>query len=231
MDTTDILLVDAHALVRAGLCVLLERISGVKVVAETGDGREVLSLAALHQPQIVLLDDGLPEVNAFEIVVQLLANHPNVRVVILSAQDSEEGAAEAFRAGAIGYLHKSAPPEELVRALEAVRKGEEYPASKPSSSSFIRGRAPAGNQARPASELTPRQQQVLKLIAEGYSTREIAHSMEISVKTVESHRTHLMDRLNIHDIASLVRYAIRMGVVEIEGYDGAAEHRASSRAG
>jgi DNA-binding NarL/FixJ family response regulator len=146
MNTTHILLVDAHALVRAGLCVLLERISGVKVVAETGDGREVLSLAARHQPQIVLLDDGLPEVNAFEIVVELLANHPNVRVVILSAQDSEEDAAAAIRAGATGYLHKSAPPEELVRALEAVQQGEEYLASRPSSSTFIRGRAPAGNQ-------------------------------------------------------------------------------------
>jgi len=222
---THVLIVDVHALVRAGVRALLEKIDGVKVVAETGDGHEVISLTGQHQPGIILLDMTLPGVNALDLIGKLAQTFPNVKVIIVSPDDSEEHAAKAFRAGAVGYLPKSASAAELVRAVSAVRKGEGYSPAKAPSRIIVKEPVPLADKSNPLLELTPRQHQVLKLIAEGYSTREIARALEISVKTVESHRTHLMERLNIHDVASLVRHAIRVGVVKIDGYDAAAHRR------
>ena len=137
---------------------------------------------------------------------------------MVSADDSEEYAAQAFRAGAVGYLPKSASSSELTLALDAARLGEEYLPARLSRRVFVEQLA-AASKPNAIPELTPRQRQVLKLIAEGHSTREIARTLEISVKTAETHRTQLMERLNIHEVASLVRYAIRMGLVKVEGYD------------
>jgi DNA-binding NarL/FixJ family response regulator len=218
VSSTRILIVDHQALVRAGVRALLEKIGGMEVVAETGDGHEVINLTRQYQPQIVLLDISLPDVNAFELMTNLGQTFPAVRIVVVTTHDGEERAAQAFRAGAVGYLPKSAAGSELALAIEAARRGEKYFAKRlPRIDLFAE---PSPEAQRPGlSDLTPRQQQVLKLIAEGSSTREIAHSLEISVKTAESHRTQLMERLNIHDIAGLVRYAIRTGLVAIEGYE------------
>lgn len=215
---TRVLIVDDQALVRAGVRALVEKIDGVDVVAETGDGREVIPLTQQHRPEIVLLDTSLPGVNVFDIISNLAQSYPGLRVIAVSMYDSEEYAAQAFRAGAMGYLPKSASGSELALALDAVRQGTEYLPARLSRKVFVEHlAAPARPGAMP--ELTPRQRQVLKLIAEGYSTREIASELEISLKTAESHRTQLMERLNIHEVASLVRYAIRVGLVKIEGYD------------
>lgn len=217
---TRVLIVDHFALVRAGVRALVEKIDGVEVVAETGDGREVMGLTKQHQPQIVLLDISLPGVNAFELLNHLVRSFPSVRVVVISTLDGEEYAAQAFRAGAVGYLPKTAASSELILAIDAARRGKEYLPPKLSRKNFEQ-QEPGSSQQTALAELTPRQRQVLKLIAEGFSTREIARVLEISVKTAESHRTQLMERLNIHDVASLVRYAIRMGLVKVEGYDPA----------
>ena len=167
-----------------------------------------------HQPEIVLLDLSLPGVDAFDLIAHLARTVPSVRVIVVSAHDSESYAAQAFRAGAVGYLPKSASEAELVLALDAVRQGGEYLPPKLSRKLFVEQLAAASNKPNAMPELTPRQHQVLKLIAEGFGTREIASALEISVKTVESHRAQLMERLNIHDVASLVRYAIRNKIVE-----------------
>jgi DNA-binding NarL/FixJ family response regulator len=218
VSSTRILIVDHQALVRAGVRALLEKIGGVEVVAETGDGHEVINLTRQYQPQIVLLDIGLPEVNAFELMTSLGRTFPAVRIVVVTTHDDEERAAQAFRAGAMGYLPKTAAGSELALAIEAARRGEQYYGKRLPRLDVFAATPPQAQ--RPGlADLTPRQQQVLKLIAEGFSTREIAHSLEISVKTAESHRTQLMERLNLHDIAGLVRYAIRTGLVAIEGYD------------
>src|ERR1700736_2967704 len=126
VQSTRILIVDHHALVRAGVRALVERIDGVEVVAETGDGHEVISLTRQHQPQIVLLDISLPGINAFDLMANLVRAFPSVRVVVISTHDGEEYATQAFRAGAVGYLPKTAAGSELVLAIDAARRGEEY---------------------------------------------------------------------------------------------------------
>jgi DNA-binding NarL/FixJ family response regulator len=218
-EATRVLIADDHALVRAGVRALVEKIDGVKVVAETGNGHEIIPLTEQHQPEIVLLDISLPGVNAFDILDQLGRGFPGVRVIVVSTHDSEEYAAQAIRAGAVGYLPKSAAGSELALAIDAVKRGEKYLSPKLSHAAVFDHLRSASPSSDAMVELTPRQHQVLKLIADGHSTREIARRLEISVKTVETHRSQLMERLNIHDVASLVRYAIRMGLVEIDGYD------------
>ena len=225
MQSTPVLIADDHTLVRAGVRALVEKIDGLEVVAETGDGNEVIPLIRRHQPEIVLLDISMPGVNAFDIIAHLSRTFPSVRVIVVSEHDSEEYAAQAFRAGAVGYLSKTASGSELVSALHAARQGKEYLPPKLSRKLFSEQLAAASSKPNAMPELTPRQHQVLKLIAEGYSTRKIARALEISAKTVESHRAQLMERLNIHDVAGLVRYAIRMGVVKIEGYEVDADRR------
>ena len=226
MQSTRILIAADHALVRAGVRALVEKIEGVEVVAETGDGSEVIPLTRLHHPEIVLLDTSLPGVDVFDIMTLLARTFTGVAVIVVSTHDSEEYAAQAFRAGAVGYLPKSAAGPELAAAINAIRRGEDLPPEL-SRKVFFEQLAAAATKPQAMPELTPRQHQVLKLIAEGYGTREIARALEISVKTVESHRTQLTERLNIHDVASLVRYAIRMGVVKIEGYEVDAYRRES----
>jgi DNA-binding NarL/FixJ family response regulator len=225
MQSTRVLIVDDHALVRAGVRALVEKIDRVEVVAETGDGHEVIPLTQQYQPEIVLLDLSLPGVNAFDIIAHLARTFPSVKVIVVSGDDSEAYAAQAFRAGAVGYLPKSASETELVLALDAVRKGGEYLPQSLSRKVFFEQLAAASNEPAAMPELTPRQHQVLKLVAEGYSTREIAQALQISIKTVESHRTQMMERLNIHDVARLVRYAIRTGMVKVEGYEGDVDRR------
>jgi DNA-binding NarL/FixJ family response regulator len=219
MPPVRVLIVDDHSLVRAGIRALVEKIEGVKVIAETGDGNEVIRLTRQHRAEIVLLDTSLPGARALDIVTDLTQMFPGIRVIVLSTYDSEEHAALAFHAGAIGFLPKGASSDELVLAVAAAREGQDYLPAKLSRKVFDEQLAALSTKPPAMFELTPRQHQVLKLIAEGFSTREIAGNLKISVKTVETHRTQLMERLNIHDVATLVRYAIRVGVVQIEGYE------------
>lgn len=216
MKQIRVLLVDDHALIRAGIRALLEKVDRVEVVGEAGDGRQALDLIESLQPDVVLLDLTMPGLGGFDVLKDTSDRFPAVRVIVLTAHEEEEYAFQALRSGAAGYLPKSAASAELSLAIEHVMGGRKYL----SPSVEQRATAEPGGEGRAAqktlAELTPRQREVLTLIAEGYSTKDIANTLDISVKTVESHRLQLMERLNIHDIASLVRYAIKMGLVSVE---------------
>ena len=208
-----VLLADNHTLVRAGLRALLQNIEGIQVVAEAGDGREALHLIAVHQPDLVLMDIAMPEMNGLEATAHVVKEFPQVRVMILSMHANEEYVLQALRSGAMGYVLKDAGISELELAVRAIVRGETYlsPAvSKHVVADYVRR---VGGESSSLEQLTSRQREILQLIAEGRTTKEIADLLYVSVKTVETHRLQLMKRLNIHDIAGLVRYAIRMGLV------------------
>lgn len=209
-DPLRVILVDDHALVRAGIRALLERIEGVEVLAEAGDGRQALELIRNLRPEVVLLDIAMPLLSGMEVLREATEMFPDVKIIILTVHETEEYAAHAMRFGAAGFLPKSSASDELEQALRTVARGERYlsPVStKQDQTSFSRPLI---------SELTPRQREVLVMIAKGQSTKDIARTLDISVKTVESHRAQLMERLQIYDVAGLVRYAIRLGLVKID---------------
>jgi DNA-binding NarL/FixJ family response regulator len=213
MKPIRILLADNHTLVRAGLRALLESLEGVQVVAEAGDGREALRLIEAYQPDVVLMDVAMPEMNGLEATVRVVKEFPNTRVIILSMHANEEYVLQALRAGAIGYVLKDSGVSELELALRSVFRGEAYlsPAvSKHVVSDYVRR---ISGESSSLNQLTPRQREILQLLAEGRSVKEIASRLVISVKTVETHRSQIMERLDIHDVAGLVRYAIRIGLV------------------
>lgn len=218
MKPLRIILADDHALVRAGLRALLERLDGVEVVAEADDGRVAVALARQHRPDVVCMDIGMPELNGVDATAQLGQQCPAVRVLMLSMHKNEEYVSHALQAGAAGYLLKDAAPAELDVALQAVARGDVYLSPAVSHhvvSGYVqRVRAPAGGP--PASRLTQRQREVLQLIAEGRTTKQIAATLHLSPKTVETHRRQVMERLAVHDIAGLVRYAVRIGLVSAD---------------
>ena len=208
-----VLLADDHTLVRAGLRTLLEGNAGVEVVAETGDGREALELIDRHRPELALLDITMPGLNGLEVAARSSRASPNTRIVILSMHAGEAYVAQALRAGVSGYLLKDSAAAELRLALESVSRGDTY-LSPAISRQVVEGFLKSGAETTdPLSGLTARQREILQLIAEGRSTREIAADLGVSIKTVEAHRTQLMDRLDIHDVPGLVRFAIRVGLV------------------
>ncbi len=210
-----VLLADDHALFRAGLRALLQSLDGVEVVAEAGNGHEAIQLVERERPGLVLMDIAIPELTGLEATARIIKAWPQVRVVILSMHANEEYVRQALRAGAKGYLLKGAEPSELELALKAVMRGDTYltaSVSKTMVDDYLRQDAAAAK----GGVLSPRQREVLKLIAEGRSTKEIAGSLDLSVKTVEGHRAELMRRLEIHEVAGLVRYAIRIGLVQVD---------------
>jgi DNA-binding NarL/FixJ family response regulator len=218
-----ILLADDHALVRAGIRALLDTMAGVSVIGEASDGRQALeSIDSLH-PDLVLMDISMAGLNGIEAVARARKTHPRLPILILSMHAAEEYALEALQAGATGYLLKEAAPAELEIAVRAVARGESYlsPAiSVHVVKSMRRQRDPAERETpedlSPAARLTSRQREILQLIAEGHSTKEIATRLDLSVKTVETHRAQIMERLDIHDVAGLVRYAIRKGLISAD---------------
>lgn len=208
-----ILLADDHNLMRAGIRSLLEKIGGVEVVGEAANGREALGLVKSLLPNIVLMDIAMSGLNGLEATMRITREFPQVRVVILSMHANEEYVVQTLRSGAAGYLLKDAATAELELAVQAVARGDTYlsPAISRHVIEDYLGRT--SNHRSLAEQLTPRQREILQLIAEGTSTKEIAFMLNLSIKTVETHRTQLMDRLNIHDVPGLVRQAIRMGLV------------------
>ncbi|HWX41106.1 MAG TPA: response regulator transcription factor [Blastocatellia bacterium] len=214
MEPIHVLIADDLTLVRAGVRSLLERSSDMQVVAEAGDGREALKMVEEHHPDVVLMGITLSAMNGIEATARIAKEFPNVRVVILSSHTGEEYVWQAFRAGASGYLPKAASPEELDEAIKSVLRGKIY-LSKLLSRQVTDFDRLMRSELSLLGKLTPRQREILQLIAEGKSTKGIAKDLEISVKTVETHRAQLMDRLGIHDVAGLVRYAIRAGLVKI----------------
>lgn len=215
MAALRILLVDDHALVRAGMRSLLREIDGVEVVAEASDGVEALAAAEREQPDVVLMDIAMKGMNGLEAAARLRERQPAAKIVILSMHTSEEYVLLALRAGAAAYLIKDSATSELELALKCVMRGETY-LSPAISRQVVDGYVQRVGVGTGPDPLTPRQRDVLKRVAEGRSTKEIAFDLNLSVKTVETHRAQIMDRLGIRDVAGLVRYAMRTGLVPPE---------------
>jgi len=199
---------------RTGIRALLQKLPELDVVGEAADGREALRLIRQHEPDLVLMERVMPKLNGLEVTARVTKELPKIRVIILSLDAAGEYVRQALRSGAAGYLLKNASVEELQTAVKVVAGGNTY-LSPPLSKDLIDYMHPL-SEGTLFERLTPRQQQILLLIAEGRSTKEIALSMNISVKTVESHRKQLTDRLDIHDIAGLIRYAIRAKLVRLD---------------
>lgn len=213
MSKTRVLLADDHALVRAGFRALLERLTNVEVAGEASDGREALTLVADLKPDIVLMDVSMVGLNGLEAAARIAEDFPQTKVIMLSMHDKPEFVAQALRAGASGYLLKECTRKELEMALQAVLKGERWLTARISRTAVDRLLARTDESTNPLDQLTRRQREILQLIAEGKNTKEIGSILNISAKTVETHRMHLMNRLGIHDVAGLVHYAIRCGLV------------------
>jgi DNA-binding NarL/FixJ family response regulator len=214
---TRIVLADDHALVRQGIRSLLSSIADFEVVGEAADGREALRLIRVLAPDVALLDISMPELNGLDAAARALREWPRLKVIVLSMHAAELFVIEALRAGVNGYLLKHADLSELERAIRAVARGERYLApavSGPVIERLLR----TGHDERDekGDALSPRQREVLQLIAEGKSTREIAERLNLSPKTVETHRAQLMQRLAIFDIAGLTRYALRIGLIDAD---------------
>jgi RNA polymerase sigma factor (sigma-70 family) len=215
MTPIRVLIADDHALVRAGIRALVERIDGVVVVGEAGKGSEALDLIGQLTPNLLLLDITMPDGNGFEVLDQVTKKFPEVRVIVLTVHEAGEYALRAVREGAAGYLPKSAASIELEQAIQTVVRGERY-ISPETAQNTIFEVSNRSTKRDLLATLSPRQREVLRLIAEGRTTKQIARELEISVKTVETHRAQLMERLGIHDVAGLVRYAIIVGLIEVE---------------
>jgi DNA-binding NarL/FixJ family response regulator len=221
MNDKAVLLADDHTLVRAGMRALVEGFGGFRVVAETGDGREAVRLARQLEPDIALVDIGMPGLNGLDATALIAKEAPGTLILILSMHTAENYVLEAMRAGAVGYVVKDAAVDELERAMRAVLRGERWlsPAvSRHLLDEYLR-LSRGGAAAEPSCGLellTQRQREILQLIAEGHATREIAERLTISVKTVETHRAQLMARIGIYDVAGLTRFAIRAGLISPE---------------
>lgn len=215
MKQIELLIADDHTLLRDGMRALLESTERIKVLAEANDGIEVMELLKKHQPDIVLMDIGMPRMNGLDATKLITQNYSDTRVLILSMHANEEYALRALRAGAAGYILKEARKQELLHAIETVASGGTYLSPKVSQHVIENYVQSVGANKSPLEKLTPRQRETLKLIAEGRSNREIASMLDLSIKTVETHRTQLMERLDIHDVAGLVRFAIKSGLATV----------------
>lgn len=218
MPTLRVLLVDDHALLRAGLRSLLSEIADIEVVGEAADGHEALKLIAQTQPDIALLDITMPGLNGLEVTARVTKLRSPTRILILSMHSSPEHVRQAFALGAAGYLLKDAAVAELEAAVRAVAAGATWLSPSlvgavPDARGAARGTPAQPNPPGPFELLTSRQREILQLIAEGHSTRAIAHRLALSIKTVETHRARVMERLAIDTTQGLVRCAIRAGLV------------------
>jgi DNA-binding NarL/FixJ family response regulator len=216
-----VLIADDHVLVRSGLRALLDRTPDIRTIAEASDGREALALISQQRPDVVLMDLTMEGLNGLEATLRTVRDHSDVRVIVLSMHKQEEYIVQALRGGASGYLVKDAAASELPTAIRTVVGGMTY--LSPEAAQRVAdyqerfGAICSGGQPAPLlKQLTPREREVLQLIVEGRTMQEIAGLLGISPKTVETHRYRVMDRLNIHHITGLVRYAVRIGLVQPE---------------
>lgn len=218
MKSIRVLLADDHELVLAGIRSLLQEIEGIQIIAEAHNGREAVALTMEHRPELVVMDISMPELNGIEATIQIKAQLPTTQVLILSMHTTEDFVRRAIKAGASGYLIKDSAPLDLKLAVEAIARNEIYLSPRVSRhvvSAFLNGGSGAQT-GQSLDQLTPRQREILQLIAEGKSTKAIAFQLDVSVKTVETHRAALMERLKINDVAGLVLYAVRHGLVSVD---------------
>jgi RNA polymerase sigma factor (sigma-70 family) len=227
-----VLLADDHRIVREGLKSLLEAQDDMEVVGEAGDGRQALEMAARHEPDVVVMDVAMPQLNGIEATRRLISDQPETKVVALSMHSDRRYVAEALKAGASAYLIKDGAFDELVSAIRAVVANKVYLSPRVAGvvvDDYVR-RLPGENRANPDEDgnggagaipsafqkLTPREREVLQLMAEGYATKEIASRLHVSVKTVETHRRQLMEKLQLYSVAEVTKYAIREGLTSLE---------------
>jgi two-component system response regulator NreC len=215
---TKVLLVDDHTIVRQGIKALLDTQEGIEVVGEAEDGREAIEKAKQMAPNVIVIDITMPNLNGIEATRQIKKINPEMKVLVLSVHDNEEYIHRILQAGASGYLLKESAVSELVSAINAVEKGEIFLSpsiSKVVVTDYIRHVETESGDFDSLNVLTNREREVLQLIAEGHTNKNIAHELKLSVKTVDVHRSHIMDKLNIHDITGLVKYSIRKGLIKV----------------
>src|SRR5690242_8874685 len=211
-----ILLADDHTILRAGLKMMLNAQPDMEIVGEAQDGRQSIAEAQKLQPDVVLMDITMPDINGIEATKQIKKLLPDTRVLVLTMHEHDEYVFQALRAGASGYMLKEAAATDLITALRVIQSGQFY--LSPTAQSVMVGdylqRVRAGEEKDSYSSLTEREREILKLVAEGYTNNQIAERLVISPKTVDTHRTHIMDKLNLHSRAELVKYAMRRGLLE-----------------
>lgn len=214
MTTIRILLADDHNLVRAGIKALLERVADFQVVADVADGIQALASARELLPDVAILDIAMPGQTGLQALDKIHQDHPEVRVIMLSMHYTEEHVIAAMRLGAVGYVLKNAAPQELELAVRTVMNGSSW-LSASISRQVVDAYLARVRTSDHRDGLTARQMEVLKLIADGQRTKEIAFTLGVSIKTIETYRTQIMNKLGIQDVAGLVRYAIRQGISEL----------------
>lgn len=211
-----ILLADDHNIIRSGLRLLLEQQPDFKVVAEAADGREAVALAAKHHPEVVVLDIGMPQLNGIEATREIVAAEPQAQVVILSMHADEGYVLRALKAGARAYILKNAAEADLIRAVRSVSEGKSF--FSPTISKLLLEdyvRQIRDKEVEDSYDLlTSRERQILQLIAEGRSNKEVANILELSPFTVETHRGNILQKLNLHGVPELILYAVRKGIIE-----------------
>ncbi|MDN5850071.1 MAG: response regulator transcription factor [Nitrococcus sp.] len=208
--TIRVLLVDDHTVMREGLHALLEKRPDIEVIGEAGNGLDALKMVAERAPDVVVMDIAMRELNGIEATRRIRARHPHVRVIGLSTHADKRYVLEMLEAGALGYLLKESAAEELYRAIRAVARNHRY-LSKHLAEAVAHHR-PGQRGAAMACQLTPREREVLQLLAEGRSSPYIGQRLNISARTADAHRRHIMEKLNLHSVADLTRYAIREGI-------------------
>ena len=209
-----ILLADDHRIIRDGLRSLLSTMPGMEVVGEAENGRQALRIARKNNPDLVIMDISMPDLNGIEATRQILAESPGTKVLALSMHSDRQFVIQMFRAGVSGYLLKNGAFEELVLAIDTVLKNETYLSPK-IASVLVRDLLETTEDNSASSVLTPREREVLQLIAEGRSTKEIASDLNVSVKTVETHRRQIMDKLELRSVAELTKFALREGITDL----------------
>ena len=216
MTNIRVVLADDHGVVRAGIRSIIQKMDGIEVVGEAVNGSEALELAEKMQPDVFLVDISMPVMNGLEVTVRVTKAFPKVRVIIFSMHTSEEYVLQALRSGAMGYLLKDAEANEIEFAIRAVADGATYLTPSVSQHVIEAYMHRLGSDVVVTDVLTSRQREILQLIAEGNALKVIANKLGLSVKTVETHRMRLMERLQIFEVTGLVRYAIRNGIISSE---------------
>jgi two-component system response regulator NreC len=215
MESVRILLADDHSILRDGMRLLLERQPGFAVVGEAGDGREIIELAREHQPDVIVMDIAMPSMNGIEATRRIVEKHPRTGIVILSMHYDESYVLRSLKAGARAYLLKDALKAELITAIRAVAEGRSFFSPKVSrilQEDYVKalGRKDADDSYE---LLTDREREILQLVAEGKTNKEIAPILNVSLYTVDTHRTHILQKLNLHSVPELILYAVRKGII------------------
>ncbi len=214
-----VLIADDHKIMLAGLRSLLEKQTDIEVVGEADNGRKAVQMAQEKKPDVVVMDVSMPDLNGIEATTQIIESLPETRVIALSMHSDKRFVMGMLRAGASGYLLKDCASQELANAIVQVAGGKKYLSPEITGvviDDFLLGRGSSEEVATAASQLSPREREVLQLIAEGWSTKQIASHLYVSIKTIETHRRQIMKKLDLHSIADLTKYAIREGLTSIE---------------